>query len=77
MRALVTGGAGLLGAELVRRAPDAVDVEVAVHRAPLPADLVGVRAHHVDLRLADDVADLVAVVRPDVVSTPPAIPLSI
>lgn len=53
MKALITGGAGLLGSELVRTAPAGWTTEVTVHTTPLPADLAdgqrSPKAHRIDL----------------------------
>lgn len=46
MRALITGGAGLLGSQLARTAPAGWTAEITVHRTPGPE---GVKAHKVDL----------------------------
>lgn len=46
MRALITGGAGLLGSELARSAPEGWSPEITIRRTPAAA---GVRAHRVDL----------------------------
>lgn len=46
MRALITGGAGLLGSELVRRAPEGWTPEVTIRRT---AAAPGVKSHRIDL----------------------------
>ena len=62
---LVTGGAGLLGSRLARRAAEAGwDVTVTVRQAPAPPGLRSLRA---DLRDPETVATLVADVAPDVI----------
>lgn len=68
MRVLITGGAGLLGSELVRCAPAGTEVHVTVHRSPVPTDVAAaVVAHPVDLTDAVAVDALVAEVAPTVV----------
>ena len=64
MKVVVTGGAGLLGAELARTVPAGWRVEVTVHRTPA-AD--GVRAHHVDLAQPLAAFELFERRRPDLV----------
>ncbi|HEU0055149.1 MAG TPA: SDR family oxidoreductase [Longimicrobium sp.] len=63
MRVLITGGAGLLGSELIRAAPDGVEAHATRHRTPVD----GAPSHSVDLGNADAVMDVCARVRPRVV----------
>lgn len=65
MRALVTGGAGLLGARLAVDAPPHTDLHVTWHRTPLPASTG--EGHRVDLASRDATAMLIGRLRPDVV----------
>lgn len=64
VRALVTGGAGLLGSELTRSAPDGTTVEVTVHRAPAAE---GVKSHRIDLTQPLAFFELAQRRRPDLV----------
>lgn len=64
MRVLVTGAAGLVGAELCRTAPAGVEVHGTVRTRAAPA---GVVVHAVDLADAAAVLALVTEVTPDVV----------
>jgi dTDP-4-dehydrorhamnose reductase len=63
MRVLITGGAGLLGSELLRAAPADVEAHATRHRAPV----AGARAHAIDLADADAVAALFDQLRPHAV----------
>jgi dTDP-4-dehydrorhamnose reductase len=63
VRVLITGGAGLLGGELIRQAP--ADVEVHATRRASPVH--GAESHPVELSDADAVAALVGRLRPDAV----------
>ena len=63
MRALVTGGAGLVGSTLITTAPEGVEVHATQRHAPV----VGAAAHTIDLADPDEPAALLAAVRPDVV----------
>ncbi|MFN8052998.1 MAG: SDR family oxidoreductase [Acidimicrobiales bacterium] len=64
MKALITGGAGLLGSQLARTTPPGWSSEVAVHTAPGPA---GVKAHRIDLAQPLAAFELFERRRPDVV----------
>lgn len=64
MRVLITGGGGLLGGELIRRAPAGVEVHATRRASPVPG---GARAHRVELSDAAAVDALAARVRPDLV----------
>ncbi len=62
---LITGGSGLLGQWVVRKAQD-VDVHYTYRNTHPPADLVGT-AHQVDLLDADAVISLFKTIQPDYV----------
>lgn len=64
MRALITGGAGLVGSELARTAPAGWTAEVTIHRRPA-AD--GVKAHRADLTQSLAFFQLAERRRPDLV----------
>lgn len=66
MKALITGGAGLLGSQLLRTVPDGWTAEATVHSTPLPADL-GVKTHRVDLAQSLAAFELLERRRPAVV----------
>lgn len=66
MRALVTGGAGLLGTALARDVPAGVELAVTVHRTAAPT-VTAVTAHRVDLAEPGAFDAVVEVFRPDVV----------
>lgn len=67
MRVLVTGGAGTLGSELIRTAPDGVAL-AATTRGEVPGDLSTLAEWHtVELTDAFATGQLVESVRPDVV----------
>lgn len=63
MRVLITGGAGLLGGELIRQAPGDVEVHATRRAAPVH----GAESHPVELSDGDAVAALFARVRPALV----------
>jgi dTDP-4-dehydrorhamnose reductase len=63
---LVIGGSGLLGGAVLRRGRVlGLRVAATFHSRPAPSD--GVQRHALDIRRRDDVAALVARVRPDVI----------
>ncbi len=66
-RVLVTGGAGLLGGELVRSAPAGVEVHATQRRAPVESANGRAEVHQADLADAVAVLELFGRVRPDVV----------
>lgn len=63
MRVLITGGGGLLGAELIRQAP----AEVKVHATRRESPVVGVPSHRVELSDSDAAAALFGALRPGLV----------
>lgn len=63
MRVLITGGAGLLGAALVRHRPEATELHATVRSRAAPGGV----AHRIDLAEARVVASLLDAVRPDLV----------
>lgn len=63
MRVLITGGAGLLGSELIRTAPAGLDVHATRRRTPVE----GAPAHPVELSDAGAVEALFRGLRPDLV----------
>ncbi|HWK89004.1 MAG TPA: SDR family oxidoreductase [Longimicrobium sp.] len=63
MRILITGGAGLLGSELIRTAPAGAQLHVTQRTTPV----VGAEAHVVDLAEAEAVDEVFGRVRPEVV----------
>jgi dTDP-4-dehydrorhamnose reductase len=63
MRVLITGGGGLLGGELIRQAPPAVDVHATRRASPVK----GAESHAVELSDADAVEALWMRVRPELV----------
>lgn len=63
MRVLITGGAGLLGAELIRRAPEGVEVHATRRRAQVE----GAPSHAVELGDAAAVEGLFGRLRPELV----------
>jgi dTDP-4-dehydrorhamnose reductase len=63
VRVLITGGGGLLGGALIRRAPAGVDVHATRRASPVH----GAEAHPVELSDGDAVDGLVRRLRPDVV----------
>lgn len=63
MRALITGGAGLLGGTLISTAPAGVEVHATQRRTPV----AGATAHTVDLADPSAVAALLERLRPDAV----------
>ncbi len=63
MRVLITGGAGLLGGELIRQAPAGAEVHATRRASPVH----GAESHPVELSDADAVAALFEAVRPAVV----------
>lgn len=63
MRILITGGAGLLGGELIRRAPEGIEVHATRRSAPV----VGAPSHAVELSEAAAVEALLRRVAPDLV----------
>lgn len=63
MRVLITGGAGLLGSELIRRAPSAAEIHATWRTSPVTA----VASSRVDLADGAAVLDLFRTCRPDVV----------
>jgi dTDP-4-dehydrorhamnose reductase len=63
VRVLITGGGGLLGAELIRQAPVGLDVQATRRATPVN----GVPSHPVDLSDADAVAALFGALRPGLV----------
>lgn len=64
MRALVTGGAGVLGRALLRTGPPGAELTATRHRRGVPSP---VRSHEVDLAEAGPTDVLLATLRPDVV----------
>ena len=64
MRVLITGGGGLLGGELIRRAPAGTDLHATRRTSPVPE---GAEAHAVELSDAAAVDALVRRVRPGLV----------
>lgn len=64
MRALITGGAGLLGSELARCTPAGWSTEVTIRERPASA---GLKAHRIDLAQPLAAFELVERRRPDVV----------
>lgn len=66
MRVLVTGGGGLLGAQLLRDAPGGLELYATARTRPLPGDVVAT-ACPVELSDPEAVAALVREVRPDVI----------
>ncbi len=64
MKALITGGAGLLGRHLVAATPEGWTAEVTIHRSPVAA---GVKAHRVDLAQPLAFFEVVERRRPDLV----------
>ena len=66
MTVLVVGGSGYLGREVVRQALTAGH-QVAATYLTRPADLDGPAWYALDIRHREQVADLVAVVKPDVI----------
>lgn len=63
-RVLITGGAGLVGRQLIATVPDDVEAHLTWRNATPPT---GATPHRVDLTRGDDVDALVAKVEPDVV----------
>lgn len=63
MRILITGGAGLLGSELIARAPAGGELHATQRRTPV----VGAEAHTVELSDADATGALLERLRPDLV----------
>jgi dTDP-4-dehydrorhamnose reductase len=63
VKALVTGGAGLVGSTLLATAPEGVELHATQRRAPVG----GAEVHAVDLADREATAAVVASVRPDVV----------
>jgi dTDP-4-dehydrorhamnose reductase len=63
VRILITGGGGLLGGELIRQAPAALDVHATRRASPVE----GAESHAVELSDADAVGALWMRVRPDAV----------
>ena len=63
MRVLITGGGGLLGGELIRQAPDGVEVHATRRTSPVP----GAESHPVELSDEDAVVALFDRLRPDLV----------
>lgn len=66
MKALITGGAGLLGSALVRLRPEGWRVEITVHSTPAEP-VEGVKRHRIDLAQPLAFFDLAERRRPDVV----------
>lgn len=64
MRVLVTGGGGLVGSMLCRRAPEGIEIEATVRSRPAPD---GVRSHRIDLAQPQAVLDLMTRRRFDLV----------
>ena len=63
MRILITGGAGLLGSELIARAPAGVELHATQRRTPV----TGAEVHAVELSDADATGALFERLRPDLV----------
>lgn len=63
MRILITGGAGLLGSELIARAPAGVELHATQRRTPV----TGAEAHTVELSDAGATGALLERLRPDLV----------
>ena len=63
MRVLITGGGGLLGGELIRRAPSGIDLHATRRSSPVE----GAESHAVELSDGDAVEGLWMRVRPDLV----------
>jgi dTDP-4-dehydrorhamnose reductase len=66
VRALVTGGAGLLGSQMLMQAPPTVIVAATSFQRPLSAGFTG-ETYHLDLSNADSVAHLLGEKQYDVV----------
>lgn len=63
MRILITGGAGLLGSELIARAPAGVELHATQRRTPV----TGAQAHTIELSDVDATGALLGRLRPDLV----------
>ena len=63
MRVLITGGGGLLGGELIRRAPSGIDIHATRRTSPVQ----GAQSHAVELSDGEAVEALWRRVRPDLV----------
>lgn len=64
MRVLITGGGGLVGSTLCRRAPSGTVLEATVRSKPAPD---GVRSHRIDLAQSQAALDLAERRRPDLI----------
>ena len=64
MRVLITGGGGVLGAELIRHAPEGVELHATRRTSPVPD---GAQVHEVDLAHAATMAKFFGEVRPNLV----------